>query len=160
MQRCSRKPALTRRRETYGLASLWAGIHGIVLVMEGNVKAGKTAVKVHRSVEPYRRERDVYLRLSEAGVKQILGFRVPQLIRSDDGLQIVEMTVVTRPFVLDFAGAYIDFPPEFSEEVWAEWQAAKREQFGARWTEVLAVLGALEQLDIHMVDVSPTNIAF
>jgi hypothetical protein len=27
------------------------------------------------------------------------------------------MTIVTRPDVLDFAGAYLDMPPEFSEEV-------------------------------------------
>jgi hypothetical protein len=30
-----------------------------------------------------------------------------------------EMTVVTRPFVLDFAGAYLDWGPEFSDEVLA-----------------------------------------
>ena len=70
------------------------------------------------------------------------------------------MTVVERPFVLDFAGAYLDAPPEFSEEIWAEWETQKREQFEVRWPEVQRVLGALEALDIHMVDVSPSNIAF
>jgi hypothetical protein len=70
------------------------------------------------------------------------------------------MTIVTRPFVLDFAGAYVGAPPEFSEEIWAEWEAEKREQFDARWTVVRAVMNALEDLDIRMVDVSPNNIAF
>ena len=65
-----------------------------------------------------------------------------------------------RPFVLDFAGAYLDRPPDFPDETWAEWEAEKREQFDVRWPAVHAVLNALESLDIYMVDVSPSNIAF
>jgi hypothetical protein len=136
------------------------GIHGTIFVAENNSKAGKTAVKAHYSVEPYLRERDVYRRLRDAGVSEITGFNVPQLIRFDDKLRIVEMTVVARPFLLDFAGAYLDAPPEFSEEIWNEWKSEKREQFEDRWPIVQAALNALEELNIHMVDVSPTNISF
>ena len=136
------------------------GIHGIVYVVENNTKAGRTAIKVHRSVEPFQRECAVYERLRDAGVSKILGFNVPQLIRIDDRLLVVEMTVVARPFVLDFAGAYLDAPPDFPEATWAEWESEKLEQFDIRWPEVQAVLGELETLDIHMVDVSPSNIAF
>jgi hypothetical protein len=136
------------------------GIHGIVFVAENNTKAGKTAVKVHRAAEPFRRECAVYERLRDAGVSRILGFNVPQLIRVDDKLLVVEMTVVVRPFVLDFAGAYLDTLPDFPEETWAEWEAEKREQFDIRWPKVQAVLGELETLNIHMVDVSPSNVAF
>jgi len=81
------------------------GIHGIIFVAEDNSKAGKTALKVHRSAEAYLRERGVYERLRDAGLSQILGFNVPQLIRFDDELRIIEMSIVARPFVLDFAGA-------------------------------------------------------
>ena len=70
------------------------------------------------------------------------------------------MTIVTRPFVLDFAGAYVDAPPEFSEDIWAEWEVEKREQFGGRWGAVRAVLDAFEDLGIYLADVSPNNIAF
>jgi len=136
------------------------GIHGIIFVAEDKSKAGKTALKVHRSVEPYLREREVYERLRDAGVSEILGFNVPQLIRFDDELRIIEMSIVARPFVLDFAGAWLDAPPDFPQEKWAEWEAEKREQFGTLWPTVQAVLEALEALDIHMVDVSPSNIAF
>src|SRR2546427_12427317 len=136
------------------------GIHGIIFVAEDNSKAGKTALKVHRSAEPYLREREVYERLRDAGLSQILGFNVPQLIRFDDELRIIEMSIVTRPFVLDFAGAWLDTPPDFPDETWAEWEAEKREQFGTLWPRVQAVLEALVALDIHMVDVSPSNIAF
>ena len=69
------------------------------------------------------------------------------------------MTIVTRPIVLDLAGAYVGGSPSFSEDIWAEWEAEKREQFGARWRAVRAVMDALENLGIYLVDVSPSNIA-
>jgi hypothetical protein len=152
--------AYARRHQLQLAERLGFGIHGTIFVAEDNMKAGKTAVKAHRSIEPYFRERSVYERLSRASIRDILGFHVPQPIRFDDELRIIEMTVVARPFVLDFAGAYLDIPPEFPEETWAEWETEKQEQFEARWPIVQAVLAALEDLDIHMVDVSPSNIAF
>ena len=136
------------------------GIHGMIFVAEHKSKAGKTAIKAHRAVEPYRRERAVYERLKQAGVTEVLGFHVPQFIQADDGLRILELSIVTRPFLLDFAGAWLGAPPEFSDEVRAEWVAGMREQFEARWPAVQTVLAALEEWDIHMVDVSPNNIAF
>jgi hypothetical protein len=136
------------------------GIHGIIFVAKNNHKPGKSALKIHRSTEPYSRERRVYERLRDAGVRQILGFQVPVLFRADDHLLILELSIVTRPFVLDFAGAYLDAPPHFPDETWREWEAEKREQFEDRWPMVQRILGALEELDIHMVDVSPSNIAF
>jgi len=93
-------------------------------------------------------------------VSDILGFHVPQFIRADNDVLVIEMTIVTRPFVLDFAGAYLDAQPEFSPEIWAEWEAEKREQFGERWRTVRSVMSAFEALDIHLVDVSTSNIAF
>lgn len=44
--------------------------------------------------------------------------------------------------------------------VTCEWEAEKRDQFEERWPKVQAVLSALEEFDIYMVDVSPSNIAF
>lgn len=149
------------RRNHFRLAErLGHGIHGIVYVTERNAEAGNVAIKAHRSRDAFERERDVYLRLRDAQVEEILGFAVPKLIRFDDELLIIEMTVVTRPFVLDFAGAYLDYPPQFSDEIWSEWESEKRNQFESRWPEVKAVLSALESLEIYMVDVSPSNIAF
>src|SRR5439155_294747 len=112
------------------------GIHGIIFVAEDKSKAGKTALKVHHSAEPYLREREVYQRLKDAGVSEILGFNVPQLIRFDDELRIIEMSIVARPFVLDFAGAYFDTPPEYPEEKWADAEPEKREQFRTLWPRV------------------------
>jgi hypothetical protein len=141
---------------------LGSGIHGIIFRTEGNPEIGNlaTAIKVHRSKEPYVRELAVYQRLKEARITKIVGFNVPQLLDYDNETRIIDMSIVTRPFVLDFAGAYLDIPPEFSDAVWAEWEAKQLEQFEARWPQVQAVLAALEELDIHMVDVSPNNVAF
>jgi hypothetical protein len=135
------------------------GIHGSVHVVEHKIKRAKSAIKAHRAMEFYLRERAVYERLRGAGISDVLGCHVPQFIRAEDDLHVIEMTIVTRPFVLDFAGAYVGALPEFSEEIWAEWEAEKREQFGARWTAVRAVMSAFEDLGIHLLDVSPTNIA-
>jgi hypothetical protein len=136
------------------------GIHGTILVAENNSKGGKTAIKALHSIEFYLRERNAYQRLQAAGIAEITGFNVPQLIHFNDELLIVEMTIVTRPFLLDFAGAYLDSPPEFSPEIWKDWESQKREQFEDRWPIVRRALDALEDSDIYMVDVSPTNISF
>ena len=148
------------RHELLLVERLGFGIHGSVHVVEHKLKRKKSAIKAHRAAEFYLRERAAYELLSSAGVSEVLGFHVPQFIRADDELQVIEMTIVTRPFVVDFAGAYVGAPPEFSGEIWAEWEAEKQEQFGARWTTVQAVMGAFEDLSVHLVDVSPNNIAF
>ena len=152
--------AYAARHRLQLMERLGFGIHGIIHVAGNKPDGGRTAVKAHREREPYLREVAAYERLSEAGVSQILGFNVPQLIRADDELNVIEMTIVTRPFVLDFAGAYLDRRPDFPDEIWAEWESEKCDQFDFRWPTVQRVLAALEELDIHMVDVSPSNIAF
>ena len=134
------------------------GVHGIVFVAEKQPRK-RSAVKVHEREIDYRRERDIYLRLKERGIEKIRNCAVPGLIGYDDELLIIEMTIVTTPYVLDFAGAYLDWKPDFSEEVMADWQADKQEQFGKQWPEVLAILACLESFGIHMEDVSPSNIS-
>ena len=136
------------------------GIHGIVYSAENKVVHGKTAIKVLRESEFFERELEAYYRLREDRVEKVLGFHVPALVDYDDELCAIEMTLVTRPFVLDFAGAYLDHMPEFSQEIWDDWDQQKRDQFGARWPMVENVLAELRRFDIYMVDVSPSNISF
>jgi hypothetical protein len=134
-------------RHRYRLTErLGFGIHGIIFRTEGNPGTDDvaTAVKAHRFKEPYLRELSVYQRLHEAETTKILGFNVPQILGHDDELRVIEMSIVTRPFVLDFAGAYLDVPPEFLDETWAEWEAEKIDQFDDRWPKVQEVLAALE----------------
>ena len=88
------------------------------------------------------------------------GFSVPEIAGFDDELMVVEMTIVDRPFVLDFAAAYLDRRPEFPPEIWAESETEKREQFEDRWPVVQSILDAFEEFGIFLTDVSPANISF
>ena len=149
----------TLRGLTYA-GRLGAGVHGIVLLAVGKDRPGRTAVKVHDRADSYQRERDCYLRLSEKSVHQVRGHHVPQMIAHDDELFVVEMTVVTRPYVLDFGGAYLDGSPDYPDEILADWQEEKAEQFESRWPDVQTILSELRRIGIHVVDVNPGNITF
>ena len=120
----------------------------------------QSAIKVFRHERLYQRERDVYHRLAERHVVRILGFDVPQLVGFDDDLWIVEMTIVSPPFVLDFAGAYLDQKPDYPPEVLADWMEEKAEQFGERWSKVQAIMWAFSKLGVFLADVKPGNIEF
>jgi hypothetical protein len=82
-----------------------------------------------------------------------------KLLAHDDELWVLEMTIVKKPYVLDFAGAYLDHPPDYSIEVLNEWRVEKEEQFGDRWPEVKRILRTLENYGIFLADVTPNNIA-
>jgi hypothetical protein len=167
----TRKEELTRRAYEFSHANgldvvqeLGFGVHGIVLATESHPESGasplRSAIKIHAQESAYIRERDIYVRLKERGVQDIRGLEVPQLLRFDDRLWVIEMTMVSRPFVLDFAGAYLDHAPDFPDEVMADWRAEKVEQFGKHWQEVEKILAVLESYGIYMEDVSPSNISF
>jgi hypothetical protein len=121
----------------------------------------RTAVKVFGERETFQREWASYQRLDENGTHDILGHHVPQLIRADENLLVVEMSIVKPPFLLDFASAYLDVPPDFSEEVIEQWQHGKREEFGESWSRVRIILEVLKRdFGIYLLDVHPGNIAF
>jgi hypothetical protein len=120
-----------------------------------------TATKVFRAPRPFQRELACYLRLRDHAVFEVLGHHVPQLIAWDEDLLVVEMSTVTKPFLLDFADGYLDDPPQFTEEVMAQWDLDKQEQFGDRWIDAQTILAFLRsQYGIHVLDVNPGNITF
>ena len=139
---------------------LGSGKDGIVYLVESNTFPGKTALKILHDADAYRRETQVYKRLRTRGIHAVAGFHIPLIICCDDRLMALEMTVVSPPFLLDFAGAYLDAPPEFSDEIWEHWEAEKSEQFGDHWEAVQIALAKLQGLGIHMLDASPNNIRF
>src|SRR5665213_2928215 len=148
------------RRQLNLTETLGSGKDGIVLVANHKTKPADVAVKILRLEDPYQREKRVYQRIAMSAVTTMLGFNVPELIDFDDGLLALEMTIVRRPFVLDFASAYLDSRPEFSEDVWTTWEEEKKEQFEGRWSAVQEVIEAFETLGIFLLDVSPNNIGF
>jgi hypothetical protein len=68
------------------------------------------------------------------------------------------MEIVQPPFVLDFAGAYLDRRPEFPTDVYADWLAEKAEQFGDDWPLVQSIMATLAGIGVFLADVKPGNI--
>src|SRR5687768_6987928 len=94
------------------------GVHGSVFAASLHVgQAGRYAIKVHEHEACYERERDVYKRLLEFGVETVNGCNVPELIDYQNRLWVIEMTIVARPYALDFAGAYLDRRPDYPREI-------------------------------------------
>jgi len=89
------------------------------------------------------------------------GLRVPILRNYDDKLLIIEMTTVTPPYLLDFASAWLDRPPDFPQEVIDEWHDRLRESFGDRFPDIINVLETLaNDAGVYMLDIHPHNVKF
>lgn len=101
----------------------------------------------------------LYLRLKEHQVREVAGFAVPMLLDFDDALLVIEMEVVQPPYMLDFAGAYLDESPPFESEEIAEWQASCAEVFEADWPRVKRAYYAFQRDGITLNDLHPRNIA-
>lgn len=120
-----------------------------------------SVVKVFEKDYRWQRELDVYRRLESLNMRSIRGHQIPVFLGADKEYLAIHMTLVRRPFLLDFATAQLDAPLEFPPEVLEEWERDKAEQFGANWTEAKSVLAALEgRCGIYMLDVHPGNIGF
>jgi hypothetical protein len=153
---CRRQGRELVRDQVFGF-----GVHGSVFACRHHYQlTGRNAVKVHERPESYRRERDVYLRLQDLHIEFIEGHTVPQLVDYDDELLVLEMSVVVRPFVLDFGGAYLDRAPDYDEEILEEWRREKEEQFEENWPKVVSILAELRRHGIYVADVNPGNIGF
>lgn len=108
---------------------LGEGIQGIVFAASGKVELASVAIKIHRQASAFYREVAVYQRLATRGVDSVGGCDVPEMIRYDEPLLGIVMTIVSPPYLLDFAGAWLDQPPDFSEDVLDEWEKNKAERF-------------------------------
>jgi hypothetical protein len=120
----------------------------------------ETAVKAFLREHNYVRERDCYRRLREHSVTNAHRFTVPKLVSWDDELLIVEMQIVSPPFLLDFGKAYLDHPPDFDEQTMADDEELRTELFGSRWPEVKSAVSSLERYGIFYVDAKPGNVMF
>ena len=134
---------------------LGAGIDGTVWATHLH-----SAIKIFQRQENYERERDCYERLFVERLTEVNGFTIPSLIDIDDRLWIVEMEIVSPPFVLDFGKCYLDRRPDFSDEVMADWENEQRELWGDRWAIVQSIIAQLEQIGIYYQDVKPGNVMF
>ena len=143
---------------------LGAGTQGSVFVCnlpsQSEEQASQVAVKFHDRKVAYDHELGVYLRLRDLGINEVGGHIVPDLIDFDDDLLAIEMTIVSPPFCLDFGGAYLDRPPDYSPEVWRDWHEQKAEDFEENWPKALEIIRSFEQFGVYIADVNPGNIKF
>jgi hypothetical protein len=120
-----------------------------------------TALKVFETAERFRRERDCYLRLAEHQVEEVIGHNVPRMISWSDDLLVIEMTIVRPPYLLDFASARLDEPPDFSPEVMEQWEQDRSEEFGKHWSRVQVIMAVMrDSYGIYLLDIHVRNIAF
>lgn len=80
---------------------------------------------------------------------------------SDDSLMVLEMTIVTAPYLLDFGKVWIDRPPPyyFDAQRMNNAQADARDLFGNFWPDVQVALYQLRRkYGIYYADPRPGNI--
>ena len=118
------------------------------------------AVKFHNREVAYCRELGEYLRLRDIGVDEVCGHTISSPIDFSDELLAIEMEVVSPPSCLDFGGAYLDRPPDYSPEVWADWRRMKSEAFENDWPTVEEILAEFRSFGIFIADVNQGNIKF
>ena len=117
-----------------------------------------TAIKGFKHHELYQNELNVYLRIMEHDLFEVCGARIPHPFSNDDDLWCIEMEIVSPPFVLDFAGAYLDKPPDYPPDVMEAWTEEKREQYGDDWLWVQDIMRQMASVGVYLADVKPGNI--
>jgi hypothetical protein len=135
---------------------LGCGLQGMVFST-----SNQSAIKVHAEKEGFWRELKAYSRLGQYDVREVRGITVPTLRAFDESLQLIEMSLVRPPFIVDFGGAYLDEPPTHATDpgVKARWMAERDEKFEDNSTVVNAILAELEmRFGIYLTDVHPGNI--
>ncbi len=123
------------------------------------ISSRETAVKLLERERTYINERDAYLRLSDENVTSLGIFAVPALVDYDDEHRIVEMAIVSPPYLLDFGKAYVDRESPYTPEQKEESHEACRELFEADdWVLIEEAMLDLRLLGIEYLDIKPANI--
>ncbi len=120
-----------------------------------------SAIKVVLNARNYRDELESYQRLKAADIHRLCGFNVPRLFGWNDKLQVIEMSIVKPPYLLDFGKVYFDAPPTevYDQERLKIADAEAKGNFGSNWPIVSQLLYALqERVGIWYVDPKPANI--
>ena len=119
-----------------------------------------SAVKVCERLKNYELELACYQRFQIEKIWQVAGLAVPELRGFSDEFQVIEMSIVQPPYLLDFGKVYLDQPLPYADdqEVMANWQSECEELFEDRWPEVQGVLEELKRFGIYYADPKPANI--
>jgi len=138
---------------TEPLEKLGWGISGFVYLSPDS----RSAVKVHRHEDSFARELEVYQRLRRLDMTQLHGLNIPKLRGYRSDLRVIQMDLVSSPFLLDFAGVQFN-PPDFSAETMADWHTRISGFFGPNAWIAYAVYRSLAQHGMYYMDFRPTNL--
>jgi hypothetical protein len=120
-----------------------------------------SAVKIHERPESYRAERNAYIRLRQVGLTEVAGFTIPILLSYDDVNLVIEMEIVTPPYVVDFASARLDVSEDLIEDEGHTLADVIRDRFDERAEEVIVLCDDLASAaGIYLTDVHRHNVKF
>jgi hypothetical protein len=138
-------------------AMLGWGVTGFVFVNERL----RTAVKIHKFADTCQREMQAYELLKRKRLQEQLRRRfslnVPRMLASDPERHLIHMDLVRPPFLLDFAGVRFA-PPDFSDDVMADWHDQIVEKFGDQFALVYAIYDFLAKRGLYYLDFRPSNL--
>jgi hypothetical protein len=131
--------------------------------MDGSVWVSKrdSAIKVIRNSKNYADELEAYRRLQRTDVRELCGFAVPWLIGFDDARQVIEMSIVQKPYLLDFGKVYFEGGElaVYETHELARDRAISKTRYGPEWSRVAILLYVLEsRFGIYYIDPRPSNI--
>jgi hypothetical protein len=132
--------------------------------MDGTIwrNSRHSVIKTFEKERNFYDELECYRRFEAAGIEEISGFAIPELLDVDEELKVLEIKLVQPPFLLDFGKVYLDMPPPYweDEKIMSHWHAEGRENFGKRWATVLSLIRQLESYGIWYIDPKPGNVMF
>jgi hypothetical protein len=145
--------------EADATACQYMGVDGAVYAHP----SANTAVKIHRGPDGFARELAAYLRLADHGVTEFVTpthrFNVPVLHNYDEKLRVIEMSIVIKPFLLDFAAATLDDPRDYTDDALGSWWDSIQSDFGDDFIVARDVYwGLVHRFGIYYWDLKPRNL--
>ena len=135
------------------LEPLGWGISGFVYLSPDS----RTAVKVHRGEAGFIRELEVYRILRKLGITQLHGLNVPKLRGVSINARLIQMDVVNKPYLLDFAGVLYE-PPDYPLDKMELWHQDIARYYGPNAHVAYAVYNTLAGYGLYYVDIRPSNL--
>ena len=123
--------------------------------------SNQSAIKVHNERAGFDRELAAYGRLQHFKVTEIAGLAVPSLMGFESELKIIEISIVSPPYLLDFGGAHLDEAPShiIDSDAKQRWMEERLEKFAESTPLVNRALAELERkYGVFLTDIHPGNI--
>jgi serine/threonine protein kinase len=119
-----------------------------------------TVIKAFQAQKNYLMELGCYQRLGNHNISKLGRFAIPSMVDFSDDLLVIEMSIVTAPYLLDFGKAYLDSEPDHSQETWSYYHQEQRDIWEDKYDEVQSLLAQLRNIGIFYRDPKPGNIMF